>query len=74
VHFLNAIDLSLKEFNQNQYVNIIMLGFAIETGRLSFIHLTHFEDVIKEWLRDCDNNLKALHIGMKEGHRIINNS
>jgi Pyruvate/2-oxoacid:ferredoxin oxidoreductase gamma subunit len=41
VYLINATDLSLKNFNQNQYVNLIMLGFAIETGKLPFIELIH---------------------------------
>ncbi|MHA1291352.1 MAG: 2-oxoacid:acceptor oxidoreductase family protein [Promethearchaeota archaeon] len=72
VYFMNATDIALKEFNQNQQVNLIMLGFAINTGKLPFIEIQHYEEVIKEWLRDPDINIKALHIGLNEGAKIIN--
>jgi indolepyruvate ferredoxin oxidoreductase beta subunit len=73
VYFMNATELSLKELNSNQYVNLIMLGFAIPTGKMPFIEIEHYEEVIKEWLRDPDLNIKALHIGLEEGKKIINN-
>lgn len=71
VYFMNATELSLKYFNQNQQVNIIMLGFAITTGKLPFIEINNYEEVIKEWLRDPDLNIKALHLGLNEGSKII---
>ncbi len=71
VYFMNATELSLKHFNQNQQVNLIMLGFAIATGKIPFIELNHYEEVIKEWLRDPDLNIKALQLGLSEGKKLI---
>ena len=71
VFFMNATELSLSNFNSNQQVNLIMLGFAIITGKLPFIEVDHYEEVIKEWLRDPDLNIKALHLGMEKGKGII---
>lgn len=73
IYFLNATSLSIKQFNSNQYVNLIMLGFAIPTGKLPFIDLEYYEEVIKEWLRDPDINIKALQLGLKEGEKSISN-
>lgn len=72
VYFLNATELSIEEFNRNQLVNLIMLGFAIPTGKLPFIEIEHYEEVVKEWLRDSDDNIKALHLGLEKGKEIIN--
>ncbi|MFX1596359.1 MAG: 2-oxoacid:acceptor oxidoreductase family protein [Promethearchaeota archaeon] len=71
VYFLNATELALKEFNQNQQLNIIMLGFAIATGKIPFIKPEHYEEVIKEWLRDPEMNVKALYLGIEQGIKII---
>jgi len=73
VYYMNATKLALEKFNQNLQVNIIMLGFAIPTGRIPFIEIEHYEEVIKEWLPDADSNIKALHLGFEEGKRIIQN-
>jgi len=72
VYLMNATKLSLHHFNQNQQVNIIMLGFAIATGKLPFIEIEHYEEIIKEWLRNPEDNIKALYIGLEEGQKIIN--
>lgn len=72
VYFMNATELALEHFNSNQQVNLIMLGFAIATGKIPFIELEHYEEVIKEWLRDPEMNIKALNIGLEEGKKIIN--
>jgi Pyruvate/2-oxoacid:ferredoxin oxidoreductase gamma subunit len=74
VFFMNATEISLNCFSSNQQVNLIMLGFAIMTGKLPFIEIDHYEEVIKEWLRDPDSNIKALHIGMGKGKEIISTS
>jgi len=74
VYYMNATRLALEKFNQNQQVNIIMLGFAIPTGRIPFIEIEHYEEVIKEWLTDIDSNIKALHFGLEEGKKIIQNN
>jgi len=71
VYFMNATQLSLDHFNQNQQVNLIMLGFAVATGKILFIEIEHYEEVIKEWLRDPDTNIKALHLGINEGIKIM---
>jgi indolepyruvate ferredoxin oxidoreductase beta subunit len=71
VYFMNATGISLDHYNQNQQVNLIMLGFAIATGKIPFIDVEHYEEVIKEWLRDPDKNIKALHLGLHEGTQII---
>ena len=71
VYFMNATQLSLDHFNQNQQVNLIMLGFAVATGKIPFIDVEHYEEVIKEWLRDPDTNIKALQLGITEGTKII---
>ena len=71
VYFINATELSLKEFNRNQQVNMIMLGFGIATGKIPFIDVEYYEAVIQEWLRDPEDNIKALHIGIEEGTKII---
>ncbi len=73
VYFMNATELSLEEFNQNQQVNIIMLGFAVATNKLPFIEMVHYEEVIKEWLRDPEVNIKALYLGLEEGTKMIQN-
>lgn len=71
VYFMNATELALEKFGQNQQVNLIMLGFAIATNKLPFIEMEHYEEVVKEWLRDPDLNIKALHLGLEEGKKII---
>jgi indolepyruvate ferredoxin oxidoreductase beta subunit len=73
IYYINATNLSLEEFNQNQQTNIIMLGFAIPTGKLPFIEIEHYEEVIKEWLPDSDTNIKALHLGIEKGKEAIHN-
>ncbi|KKK45302.1 MAG: Indolepyruvate oxidoreductase subunit IorB [Candidatus Lokiarchaeum sp. GC14_75] len=73
VFFMNATNLSLKNFNSNQHVNLIMLGFAIKTGKLPFIEIEHYEEVIKEWLRNPDLNIKALHLGVEKGKELVQN-
>jgi indolepyruvate ferredoxin oxidoreductase beta subunit len=72
VYLMNATELSMQHFNQNQQINLIMLGFAIATGKLPFIKIAHYEEVIREWLRNPEYNIKALHIGLNEGQKIIN--
>ena len=72
VYVMNATEVSIEHFNQNQQVNLIMLGFAIATGKIPFIKVEHYEEVIREWLRDPDVNIKALHLGIKKGSQIIN--
>ena len=67
IYHMNATELALENFNQNLQVNIIMLGFAIPTGRIPFIEIEHYEEVIKEWLQDSDTNIKALHLGIEKG-------
>ncbi|MFX1588965.1 MAG: 2-oxoacid:acceptor oxidoreductase family protein [Promethearchaeota archaeon] len=74
IYFLNATELSLDVFNSNQYVNIIMLGFALITEKLPFIEIEYYEEVIKEWLRDSDKNIKALYLGIEKGKKIIKNN
>ena len=71
VYFMNATELALEHFGSNQNLNIIMLGFAIPTGKLPFIEIEHYEEVIKEWLRDPDANIRALHFGLEKGKEII---
>ena len=70
-YFMNATELSLDHFDSNQHVNLIMLGFAISTGKLPFIEIEHYEEVIKEWLRDAELNIEALHLGLDNGKAII---
>lgn len=72
VYSINATELSLKEFNSNQQANVMMLGFAIPTCKIPFIDIECYEEVIKEWLRDPDDNIKALHLGLEKGKEIIN--
>ncbi|TXT63620.1 MAG: Indolepyruvate oxidoreductase subunit IorB (modular protein) [Promethearchaeota archaeon] len=74
VFFMNATQLALDNFNDNQQLNIVMLGFAIATGKLPFIEMEHYEEVIKEWLRDPDMNIEALHLGLEKGKVIISKS
>ncbi len=71
VYFMNATELALEKFGSNQQVNLIMLGFAIPTGKIPFIEIEHYEEVIKEWLRDSDENIRALHLGLDKGKEII---
>ena len=71
VYFMNATEISLEKFGQNQQVNLIMLGFAIATGKIPFIEMNHYEEVIKEWLREPDVNIKALHFGVEKGKETI---
>ena len=71
VYFMNTTELSLIHFNSNQQVNILMLGFGIATGKLPYIEIEHYEKVIKEWLKDPEKNIKALHLGLEEGKKII---
>ncbi len=72
VFFLNATELSLNMFKTNQFVNMIMLGFAIPTEKIPFIEINHYEEVIKEWLRNPESNIQALHLGIKEAKKIRN--
>jgi hypothetical protein len=51
-----------------------MLGFAVATGKIPFIKIEHYEEVISEWLRDPETNIKALHLGLEEGKKIMNNT
>ena len=71
IYFLDATKLSLDTFNSNQFVNIIMLGFAIMTKKLPFIGIENYEDVIKERLREPENNIEALHLGLKNGKKVM---
>jgi indolepyruvate ferredoxin oxidoreductase beta subunit len=71
VYSVNATEICLKHFQTNQQLNIFMLGFAIPTGKLPFIEIKHYEEVIKEWLSDADLNIKALRLGYQEGKKII---
>ncbi len=71
VYFINATELSLDNFGSNLFVNIIMLGFAIPTGKLPYIEIEDYEEVIKERLRDSDLNIKALHLGLEWGNNYI---
>jgi len=73
IYYFNATELALHEFHQNQQVNIMMLGFAIKTGKLPFIEIEHYEEVIKEWLRNPDLNIKALHLGVEKGKELVQN-
>ena len=73
-YFLNATEISLKYFNQNQQVSLILLGFAIPTEKIPFIEIEYYEEVIKEWLRDPDLNIKALHLGLEKGEKAITKS
>jgi len=68
---INATTLSLKHFQQNKYVNLIMLGFAMVTGKLPFIEIEYYEKTIKEWLREPDSNIKALYLGIEKGKETI---
>ena len=70
IHTINATKICLNNFNSNLMVNIFMLGYAIPTGKLPFINVEHYEEVIKEWLRDPDINIKALHLGIEEGNKV----
>ncbi|MGV9141756.1 MAG: 2-oxoacid:acceptor oxidoreductase family protein, partial [Promethearchaeota archaeon] len=69
VYLMNATKLSLDHFDQNQQVNIIMLGFAIALNRIPFIEIGHYDDVIKEHLQNPEINLKALHLGIQKGEK-----
>lgn len=71
VYSVNATEICLNHFQTNQQLNIFMLGFALPTGKLPFIEIEHYEEVIKEWLRDVDLNIKALKLGYEEGKKII---
>lgn len=72
-YFLNATELSLNNFNTNKYVNIIMLGYAILTNKLPFIKINHYEEVIRERLREPEKNIRALNLGIKNGKELIMN-
>jgi len=69
VYTINATEICLNKFNSNLMVNIFMLGFAIPTGKLPFIDVENYEEVIKEWLRDPNTNIQALHLGIDEGKK-----
>jgi len=71
VYFINATEVALKNFKDNQQLNIIMLGFAISSGNLPFIEIKHYEEVIEEWLRDPEKNIQALHLGIEKGKQIL---
>ena len=71
IYFLNATELSLNAFNSNKYVNIIMLGFVIATKKIPFIEIENYEEVIRERLREPENNLNALHLGLENGRKMI---
>jgi len=69
VYTINATEICLNKFNSNLMINIFMLGFAIPTGKLPFIDVENYEEVIKEWLRDPNTNIQALHLGIDEGKK-----
>ncbi len=69
VHTINATKICFNSFNSNLLVNIFMLGYAIPTGKLPFIEVEHYEEVIIEWLRNPETNIKALHLGIDEGKK-----
>ncbi len=71
IYFINATQLALDKFGQNQQLNIIMLGFAIASSKLPFIEVEHYEAVIDEWLRDPYLNKEALHLGIEQGNQQI---
>jgi len=71
VYFMNATEMALEHFQSNQQVNLIMLGFAVATGKIPFILLEHYEEVTKEWLRDPEVNINALRLGFEKGKEII---
>jgi len=71
IYFINATQLALDHFNNNQQLNIIMLGFAVSSGKLPFIEIEYYEEIIKEWLRDPEINIQALHLGIEKGKEII---
>jgi len=70
IHIINATKICLNNFNSNLMVNIFMLGYAIPTGKLPFIDVEHYEEVIKEWLGNPDINIKALNFGIEEGKKV----
>lgn len=70
IHTINATKICLNNFNSNLMVNIFMLGYAIPTGKLPFIDVEHYEEVIKEWLGNPDINIKALNFGIEEGKKV----
>jgi Pyruvate/2-oxoacid:ferredoxin oxidoreductase gamma subunit len=70
VFFLNATELSIEKFNSNQYVNLIMLGFAIPTKKIPFIETQHYEEVINEWLKNPEVNIEALYIGIDKAKKL----
>ncbi|MHA1669706.1 MAG: 2-oxoacid:acceptor oxidoreductase family protein [Promethearchaeota archaeon] len=70
IHIINATEVCLNRFNSSLMVNIFMLGYAIPTGKLPFIDVEHYEEVIKDWLRDPDINIKALKLGIDEGKKV----
>ena len=72
VYSINATQICLDKFQSNQQINIFMLGFALPTGKLPFIEIEHYEEVIKEWLSNVDLNIKALNLGYTEAKKIIN--
>lgn len=67
VYNVNATELCLEKFQSNKQINIFMLGFALPSGKLPFIEIENYEEVIKEWLRDADTNIKALNLGYLKG-------
>ncbi|TXT59405.1 MAG: Indolepyruvate oxidoreductase subunit IorB [Promethearchaeota archaeon] len=71
VYFMDATKLSLDHFNQNQQMNLIMLGFAIVLGKIPYIAIKNYEAMIREHLSNPDINIEALDLGIQEGRKLI---
>lgn len=74
VYFINATELALEKFNDNQKMNQIMLGFAVASGSLPFIQESAYETVIKRELREPELNIAAFRLGLETGKKMFSKS
>ncbi|MHA1792033.1 MAG: 2-oxoacid:acceptor oxidoreductase family protein [Promethearchaeota archaeon] len=66
VQFLNATNLVIEKLDDAQKMNLVMFGFALATGLLDF-KIETCENVIRKQLKDPEQNIKAMKIGIKKG-------
>ncbi|MCP4763290.1 MAG: hypothetical protein GY870_16065 [archaeon] len=71
VYFINATELALKNFEDAQKMNMIMLGFAVASGRLPFIQKESYEKVIRRELKQPEINIEAFNLGFSKGMELF---
>jgi indolepyruvate ferredoxin oxidoreductase beta subunit len=72
VYFMDASKMALEKFDDIQKMNMIMLGFAVASGKLPFIEKEAYERVIRRELKQAEINIEAFNIGYTEGLKQFN--